>query len=41
MEVSLVRTSVVNEPGNCGDIIPVVHELTKLTHEKLVADWAQ
>ena len=36
MEVSLVRTSLVNEPGNCGDIIPIVYELTKRTHEKNV-----
>ena len=36
MEVSLVRTSLVNEPGNCGDIIPIVYELTKRTHEKHV-----
>ena len=36
MEVSLVRASLVNEPGNCGDIIPIVYELTKRTHEKHV-----
>ena len=41
MEVSLVRTSLVNEPAKCGDIIPIVYELTKITHEKLFADWAQ
>ena len=32
---------MVNEPGNCGEIIPVVYELTKRTQEKLFADWAQ
>ena len=32
---------MVNEPGNCGEIIAVVYELTKRTLEKLFADWAQ
>ena len=32
---------MVNEPGNCGEIIAVVYELTKITQEKLFADWAQ
>ena len=35
------QESLVNEPGNCGEIIAVVYELTKMTREKLFADWAQ
>ena len=31
----------MNEPGNCGEIIAVVYELTKVTQEKLFGDWAQ
>ena len=41
MKLSLARTSLVNEPGNCGEVIAVVYELTKRTQEKLFADWAQ
>ena len=32
---------MVNEPGNCGEIIAVVYELTKRTQDKLFADWAK
>ena len=31
----------MNEPGNCGEIIAVVYELTKRTQKKLFVDWAQ
>ena len=41
VKVSLARTSLVNEPGKCGETIAVVYELTKRTQEKLFADWAQ
>ena len=36
--VSLVRTSLVNEPGKCVKTIAVVYELPKRTQEKLFAD---
>ena len=35
------QESLVNEPGNCGEIIAVVYELTTRTQEKLFAHWAQ
>ena len=34
------KESLVNEPGNCGEIIAVVYDLTKRTQEMLFADWA-
>ena len=39
--VSLARTSLVNEPGKCGETIAIVYELTKRTQEELFADLAQ
>ena len=39
--VSLVRTSLVNEPGKCVKTIAVVYELPKRTQEKLFADQTQ
>ena len=42
IHVFLVRPSLVNEPGKCGEtILAVEYELTKRTQEKLFADWAQ